>query len=238
MSKGLSDEHRAKISASMIGKKNSLGRHPSEETCQRISAGLLGNKNALGYRHTKKAKRRISEALLGRPVSDETKRRLSEALRNLSDETRQRLSEVMRNNKNSLGHKNALGYRHTKEAKRRISKASRRHLESTEPCGCGLHIRLFRQQPSKLAWKAYDRLLQDFEIVIPEARFGRHSVDFLLAEEWLGIEIDGEYWHKGQEDRDATRDAELLARFNLPIVRLTEEDLLSDQPVAEHATNT
>ena len=127
-----------------------------------------------------------------------------------------KLSKLLKGNKRFLGHK------HTAKAKRLISKHRLKHLETVQNCNCAAHN--YFRQPSLLAWDAYDLLLKDFRVVIPEMRFGRYSVDFLLAEEWLGIEIDGPF-HKGREARDAKRDAELLEKFDLPIVRLSKKDI-------------
>ncbi|KKK64056.1 hypothetical protein LCGC14_2988070 [marine sediment metagenome] len=81
--------------------------------------------------------------------------------------------------------------------------------------------------PSKLAWRAYELLLKDFEIVIPEARFGPYQVDFLLAEEWLAIEIDGTYWHRNSGWKDLVRDWYLMKYFNLPVIRIAEIEIQS-----------
>ena len=103
-----------------------------------------------------------------------------------------------------------------------MSRARKNKPWTVQNCNCAAHN--YFRQPSLLAWDAYDLLLKDFRVVIPEMRFGRYSVDFLLAEEWLGIEIDGPF-HKGREARDAKRDAELLEKFDLPIVRLSKKDI-------------
>lgn len=86
-----------------------------------------------------------------------------------------------------------------------------------------------RANPSQLAWTAYEKFLQDFEIVIPEERFGPYTVDFLLAEEWLAIEADGSYWHELDERRNPgcfeRRDKYLLDKFRLPTIRLSEPEI-------------
>lgn len=108
------------------------------------------------------------------------------------------------------------------EVREAHSAAAKRHRETcaNEDCGHCVH-----GNPSKLAWQAYDLLLQEFEVVIPEQRFGPYSVDFLLAEEWLAIEVDGEYWHKDRGWKDMVKDAYLAEHHNLPTVRLSEHDI-------------
>lgn len=53
-------ETRAKISASMEGKKNALGYKPTPETRTKMSASKMGNKNALGCKQTKISRGKIS----------------------------------------------------------------------------------------------------------------------------------------------------------------------------------
>ena len=74
-------------------------------------------------------------------------------------------------------------------------------------------------------------MFKDFDVVIPEERFGKYSVDFLLAEEWLAIEVDGSYWHSVNKTDYKARDQYLLKRFNLPVVRLSEEELNNQEGV-------
>lgn len=62
-------------------------------------------------------------------------------------------------------------------------------------------------------------------IIKREKRFGRYRVDAYLPERHLAFEADGKYWHSQQREHDARRDAELLERFGLPVVRLTEQEL-------------
>ena len=130
------------------------------------------------------------------------------------------------NMKNQLAH---LGIRKTEEHKQLLSVAASEHASKDLPqCRCYAH-RAGENVTSGLAWKTYDLLLTDFEIVIPEAQFDRYSVDFLLAEEWVGIEVDGKHWHDKHEQENPgcyqRRDEHLMKKFNLPIVRLQENEL-------------
>lgn len=121
--------------------------------------------------------------------------------------------------KGCRGHRKGLT--NSIEHRQRISEGLKRHYASHgQDCAC-----IPTAGPSKLAWDTYDLLLKDFEVVIPEARFGPYSVDFLLAEEWLGIEIDGSYWHEINGTDYIARDEYLLSEHGLPIVRLTEEEI-------------
>jgi len=117
-----------------------------------------------------------------------------------------------------------LGLKHSDASRLKMRISHKSHMErcnnTCKKASCS------KNNPSNLAWKAYELLLHDFEVVIPEAKFGRYQVDFLLAEEWIGVEIDGTYWHK---DRDHfERDEYLLREHGLPIVRITEEEVEAD----------
>ena len=115
----------------------------------------------------------------------------------------------------------------TKESDSRVAKYARGIQQHIETCdgSCGSPSCGNRENPSQLQWLAYDLLLKDFDVVIPEERFGKYSVDFLLAEEWLAIEVDGSYWHRVNKTNYKARDKYLLKRFGLPVVRLSEEEL-------------
>lgn len=147
-----------------------------------------------------------------------------------SEETKQKMrrAALLRHDLNvELGRRTGgwnRGLKQSPEIIARRVEGIRRHITSCEgKCGspaCGA-IR----SPSALAWAAYSAFLQEFEVVVPEARFGPYAVDFLLAEEWLAIEVDGEYWHKQKADKDSKRDQYLLTRFSLPVVRISERDI-------------
>lgn len=73
-------------------------------------------------------------------------------------------------------------------------------------------------------------LLAEFPHVIPQRRFGRYRVDAYLPFPYhLAFEADGEYWHarveKARPDYYKNRDAYLLVRFGLPVVRIGEAEL-------------
>ncbi len=118
-----------------------------------------------------------------------------------------------------------LGYKHTEEAKRNVGLATKKHAaKNLLNCQCYMHR--LSENPSKLSWKLINFLADaGFEIIIPEQRFGKYSIDVLLAEEWIAFEADGEYWHRFNKTDYAARDAYLLEEFNLPVVRLTEKEV-------------
>ena len=55
------------------------GKHLSEEHRNKIREAMKGNKYALGYKHSEEAKNKISEANKGKKLSEETRRKMSEA---------------------------------------------------------------------------------------------------------------------------------------------------------------
>ena len=60
-------EHRAKLSASLIGNTNACGYNRTAEHRAKLSAAMIGKKNALGHRHTDEARIKISVAKRGKP---------------------------------------------------------------------------------------------------------------------------------------------------------------------------
>ena len=164
----------------------------------------------------------------GIPMREEAKQKLSGSKRGtitwnkglstgpLSEETRQKISTALK------------GRETTPEHRANLSKA----LKGRE-ITWDLH-----SSASSLTWKLADFLSKvGFEIVLPEARVGRYTVDVLLAQEWIAFEADGNYWHsdkvlsrKGFNPNrlsDAERDEKILDGFDLPIVRLTEDEVNS-----------
>lgn len=91
--KRMSEEHRAKLSAAMKGKKNRLGAKLSDETKKKISASRTGQSSwAKGRAKPIEVRQKISQSLsqsirgknnpfYGRRHSEETKRKISEAQR-------------------------------------------------------------------------------------------------------------------------------------------------------------
>lgn len=104
-----------------------LGRKMSDETKQKIRLSNLGKKHREFSDETKK---RISEALRRRPpISEETRNKLRIAQTGMkySEETRRKMGEKSKGNKHCLGHK------HTEETKLKISKSKKeRELKRLE----------------------------------------------------------------------------------------------------------
>lgn len=89
--KKFSDEHRAKLSASLKGKLSSMkGKKLSPEHRAKISAAMMGKKHSL------EARAKMSAAKKGKHHSAETRAKLSTALkgRHFSPETRAKMSEA------------------------------------------------------------------------------------------------------------------------------------------------
>ena len=187
------------------------------------------------YERTLEIRAKMRALHLGRTLSDEHRAKLSVAHTGYvrSAEHQEKLNLALTGRSFSEAHHEKLKASWTKKRRLRCSKLwknrkfsdeSRAKMSATRRAKIMTgDILLPHGNPSKLAWRAYDLLLKDFEVVVPEARFGPYSVDFLLAEEGLGIEIDGSYWHKGADHTE--RDAYLLREHGLPIVRLNEEEI-------------
>jgi very-short-patch-repair endonuclease len=58
---------------------------------------------------------------------------------------------------------------------------------------------------------------------IQEARMGRYSVDFLLPDQRIALEVDGTYWH--QDTKRDERKNHFLQSRNWIVCRITEEEI-------------
>lgn len=203
-------------------KSHNLRRH-----AERSSSGFSGHRHSDDFKRLIGAKNRgriwsaasrakTSLAQMGRPRQW---KHSPEALARLSESAKRQWSDPdMREKMLSGLREQSLEQR----ARRRIGK--QRHVAARYgSCGCAV---CKFSNPSRLSHRAYELFLQDFDVVIAEERFGPYRVDFLLAEEWLAIEVDGDYWHAQRKEHDAMRDAFLLSEFGLPVARLTEQDIL------------
>lgn len=104
----LPEEHRRKISKAMRrqwkeGKRESsmLGKHHSKETKKKMRKARLKRKKQLGYINSPETRKRISEVQRGKKISEETKRKLSIALKGkkkppFTEEHRRKLSEALK----------------------------------------------------------------------------------------------------------------------------------------------
>lgn len=142
---------------------------------------------------------KISQALKGRPKSPEHIAKLAALHRGHNFMTTERRKEIA-NKHNSFDLPN---------------------------CRCYVHGAARPYMVSSYTWMLCDVLeALGFELIIPEAQFGLYRVDALLGEEWVAFEADGNY-HFTTERRsyDAQRDANLLKRFDLPVIRLTGSEV-------------
>jgi len=144
--------------------------NPTPETREKISKANIGNKNAQGKR-TGEALQNILNSVKNQNHSEQTKKawetrrkngtdkRAPEAIKKgletrrkngtdkHTEKTKQKLSEKMQGNKNAVGHgapkgsKNALGYKHTPEAIKRMSGENNHNYKPREKrycaCNCG-----------------------------------------------------------------------------------------------------
>ncbi len=161
---------------------------------------LKGKKLGLAHRNA------VSRGLLGHPVNDETK---------------QKISAAQSGRPRPPGSGNFKP--HSEETKRKLSERMKEHAAQDLDCGCWVHSPN-AASVSSLTWKLSDFLVgAGFETVIPEARIGRHIIDVLLGDEWIAFEADGKYWHDPK--KDLKRDNELQEKFQLPVVRISEEEI-------------
>ena len=108
-----SDEHKKNMSIALVA------RMASEEERERVRER---NRTRVW---SEESRQKASIAQVGKTCSAETKKKISATLtgRKFSDESRKRMSEAQRGNAKAVGHKNALGYKHTDETKKKISQS-------------------------------------------------------------------------------------------------------------------
>ncbi len=122
--------------------------------------------------------------------------------------------------------KSAKALTRTPEHKANLSRGRIRHQSDCDG-SCGSHW----CKPNGYGQTQCERdllsLLAEFPNVHDEVTFGRYRVDAYLPDYHVAFEADGTYWHGNPESqaRDAKRDAYLLDEFNLPVVRLTQDEL-------------
>jgi len=164
----------------------------------------------IGFRHSEETKARISASLKGRTYG------FGQGDRH-SMQTRAKMSAAHR------------GISLSDEHRARIAEGKRRHSALDLPdCGCAFHRYQRKRRASQLSQRMADVFLAEFPEVELEKVFGRYRVDAYLPPPYhLAFEADGSYWHSlpGRQEFDAERDVYLLEHFNLPVVRLTEEEI-------------
>lgn len=122
-------------------------------------------------------------------------------------------------------HAGFAGRSHTVETRAKMSAASLGKPKSeSHRLALARHLAK-HHHPTKIENILVDIVLAEFPTVIREKRFGHYRVDaYLPAPYHLAFEADGAYWH--DEQRDAVRDEQLLSEFDLPVIRLSERELL------------
>ena len=148
-----------------------------------------------------------------------------------TEKRRRNISLALKGLKRSAAHCAAIsvsrkGKNYTSREKRQA--IVRKHNSLDLPnCRCYVHGAARPYMVSSYTWKLTSSLVAlGFDKVIPEAQFGKKRVDALLADEWLAFEADGNYhFTKERREYDAQRDAGLLERFDLPVVRLSGDEV-------------
>ena len=160
----------------------------------------------------------------GRPHTDGAKMKMSISSRKFyaeNPEAKERATNQLRAMRRPIGSKNS------EEHNRAVSEGSKRHAALELPeCNCWIHnpYKHSWYDLSPLQWHLIDFLAARFEVVVPEAQFNRFRVDALLANEWIAFEADGTGWHLDKE-KDMRRDQELWDKFDLPVVRLSQDEV-------------
>jgi len=228
----LTQAHKNKISAAMIGKQNFLGHRHTEETRASISAAMMGKQNALGCEVSEETKAAISAALTGRTLSEDTRANMSAAW---TPERRAAKSAKM------MGNQNALGHKQTDDHKAKLSAAAKPRMLARVQTPTGraqlIKVQQAAQQahPTRLE-KALYRMLDAFGWEYDtEVAFAPYIVDAYIPGLHLALEADGAFHFEGnpfldttpEEEAEATRtrDAYLLEHYDLEVWHFTKDML-------------
>lgn len=181
---------------SFIGKTHTL------ETRRNFSKARRGKRRSVAYVEKVRARMRGNTLWLGRHHSEETKEKMRRA---------------------------QTGKHHSEETKKKMRIAKQKHLRNSPPgCRC-VPCRGGAWPPTKIEGILQKIVLAEFPFVEQYKRFGKYTVDAYLPPPYhLAFEADGEPWHSwpARQEFDRQRDIELFEKFNLPVVRLTGNELL------------
>ena len=147
--------------------------------------------------------------------------------------TRARWSAARKGDKHALKTRKKMSDSHTgkkfsDEHIASMRERAKKHTALDLPnCNCVVHAKMHRFR-SQLEKRMIDSFLSEFPEVISEKRFGRYTVDAYLPPPYhLAFEADGIYWHSLRPEYDEERDAWLLEHVQLPVIRLSEEEINS-----------
>ncbi len=178
-------------------------------TCGRHTAS-----HGSGWKWAEASRAKLSASVAGIPKSESHRQNAAAAIRRGYANGRQ-------------PSRGMTGRKHTAESRAKMS-ASRIGVPKSPEHRAALIEQLANARPhhpTKIENILVNVVLAEFPTVIREQAFGRYRVDaYLPAPYHLAFEADGAYWH--DEERDAVRDEQLLSEFDLPVIRLTERELL------------
>lgn len=191
---------------------------------KRYGSEALANKKAAQQRPEVRAKKRA--ALLGRKLTPAQRivhraaLQRSEVRANARARTLRQWEELSaeeRAKQVEAAHVAWSGAQHTSEAVQKIAEAMERRVHD----GMRFH---HTDNEHRLALFLLDA---DFDLA-PQVRFGPYCVDFYEPNRHIAFEADS-YWHTrpGRPEKDAKRDAYLLAEHDLPVLRFGYEEILA-----------
>ena len=164
----------------------------------------------------------------GKHHTIETKEKQRNALKGKKRPTRSKeWGENISLNKLGKTHK---GTKHTKETRLKLSKIHKIRMKKhmllkNINCKCFAH---HMYSNSKLGSRMIAKFLFNFPEVREEVQFGKYRVDAYIPPPYhLAFEADGDYWHNrpGAKEHDKFRDKQLLERFNLYVIRITQREI-------------
>lgn len=112
------------------------------------------------------------------------------------------------------------------KGKKRVHSAEWRANQSRKMLG-NRNWQSSAHNPTKIELALQD-ILSIYEIE-PYKQFGRFQVDVYVPKLHIAFEADGYHWHSSHEavEKDRLRDAYLMEEFSLPVIRVTEKELIT-----------
>src|SRR3990167_8489013 len=232
-------ERRAWWSERMKGNRNAVGNCPSQGTLLKRSLALKGKPSWTKGKPLSESHRKALSLSqmghkrgIGRIVSLETKAKIAATVLSTW------IGAELRRYKQSLRSRGPMPAHYRRhswslEERRRVSERQKIHAKlQLNDCNCPIHnssVRLGRAM--LLSGTRIEKLLEtvilaEFPEVITQKEFPPYLVDCYLPPPYhLVFEADGEYWHRFPK-KDAARDAYLLRKYGVPVIRLKEKEIL------------
>jgi very-short-patch-repair endonuclease len=182
-------------------------------------------KTEVGIRHREISSYRMKKMTLGIPKTEEHKRKIG--LAHIGQIISHKHKEIIR--LAMIGNKHALGYKHTKETRRKIGNATSKRLQNNEFRFLNTDIERKMKKELDCRQISYEHPCKRICIRDSEGWPKYVVPDFCLLAHPILIECDGDYWHGGLMSQicDKVRDHK-LRNIGYKVLRFWGHEILQD----------